>query len=280
MQDEIEPSMATTLVETTRSWKEVMHEMRPLDVLLFRGSDAISDLIATAEREAGDNGGEFSHAGIVVTHELLPEVPGLLPGKVYVAESTCSFTFGGVMGDQPPDVVTGRGAWGVQIRDLSELVPSYLGTNPSEAAIAWCPLTTNPWEVEADRSGLAEKAMKMAYEFAGAPYDASLLDLLSTIIPWLRPARQVWKKVEGVEHFVLTNLGIRDKMFDPSTWVFCSQLVATILQRLGVLDGSVDPDDVTPSDFLGPGRGGRLPLVVSKVVRISVGDDNGMCACE
>jgi len=62
--------------------------IQPLDVILFRGVDAVSHAICFFEGKVFGHG-DFSHAGVAVTREVL-DLPFLEPGRVYVWESTLS----------------------------------------------------------------------------------------------------------------------------------------------------------------------------------------------
>jgi hypothetical protein len=86
--------------------------IQPLDVLLFRGVDAVSHAICFFEGKVFGHG-DFSHAGVAVTREVL-DLPFLEPGKVYVWESTLSAPAGFLahFTDKVPD----RETEGVRLR--------------------------------------------------------------------------------------------------------------------------------------------------------------------
>ena len=46
---------------------------------------------------------------------------------------------------------------------------------------------------------------------------------------------------------------------------FCSELVARVYQKLGIIDQNLDPEDVTPVDFLGYDQDGIPKLVKDPV---------------
>ena len=109
------------------TYDAIKNKIRPLDLIAFRGGDIISDLIATLEsHEVGI--GAFSHVGMVVTSEILPScmVNGkefyLAPDRVYVFESTFTYDIPHIT-DGVPDVTTGHGEFGVQLRDLEDVIP-------------------------------------------------------------------------------------------------------------------------------------------------------------
>ncbi len=57
-------------------------DVRPLDLILFRGVDPVSRAIQFVQnRKIGR--GDYSHAGVVVTREVL-DLQCLEPGKIYV----------------------------------------------------------------------------------------------------------------------------------------------------------------------------------------------------
>ena len=126
-------------------YDEIENKLQPLDLLMFRGGDFVSASIRYLEEKMLGNG-SFSHVGIVVTRELMPWLKVLEYGEKYVWESTMSIPIGGFVEDVP-DVESGKGRFGVQIRVLEDVVESYTNTE-SGALVAWVPLKDNPWADE------------------------------------------------------------------------------------------------------------------------------------
>ena len=103
-----------------QQYSSIKNIIFPLDIILFRGTDGVSDLIRVVEQDVRGCG-DFSHAGIIVTRELLPNLTKLEAKKLYVMESTMSYPLP-LVSDGPPNILTGKGYFGVQIRDLSILL--------------------------------------------------------------------------------------------------------------------------------------------------------------
>jgi hypothetical protein len=84
--------------------------------------------------------GEFSHAGMAVTREVV-DLPFLVPGKVYVWESTLSVPAGffSHLTDKAPDVGTQGVRFGVQLRDLELVIPGYTSNASGRKACSGSP---------------------------------------------------------------------------------------------------------------------------------------------
>lgn len=230
-------------------YDDLLRRVQPLDLLLFRGTDAVSGTISRLQKcRLGD--GQYTHVGIVVTHDLWPH-PNLLPGQLYVWESTMSLSCCGLT-DGVPDVEHNRGRFGVQIRDLRSVVTHYSGD------VAWAPLLNNPFADTEMRSFVCEEFRKFQTQYGDATYDASFVELLSALLPFLRWIRN-WSRC------CRTCGGCRKE----TEWIFCSEGVAMIYQSIGVIEAKYTPRDVVPMDFLGRDEDG-LPRLVGDVVPISL----------
>lgn len=116
---------------TKENYSNLKGDMRSLDLLMFRGDDIISDTIAEIQQQD-----QFTHAGLVINSDLLPEL-GLKPNHLYVFESTYSHDVPGIQ-TGPPDCVTGNKFFGVQLRDFEKLCHMYIHNDKTK--IAWFPL--------------------------------------------------------------------------------------------------------------------------------------------
>jgi hypothetical protein len=220
-------------------YAEIKHKFKPLDLLLFRGTDPVSIAIMKMQSMMGLND-EFSHAGVVVTRELLPHLKQLIPGRKYVWESTCSWVFAS---DGTPCIVTGENKLGVQIRDLETVLCGYLAQE--EARVVWCPLHSNPFKN--DKAKTIKSIEKMYLQFGAKKYE-NPLGLCAAVIPILRKPRYVFNEVELQQNDkVLTNLV--NENFDGKR-LFCSELVTLIYQNLGLIDSHYNPSNILPSHFI------------------------------
>ena len=217
--------------------------IQPLDVILFRGVDAVSRAICFMEQKKLGRG-DFSHVGVAVTREAL-DLPFLEPGKVYVWESTFSAPAGffARFTDKVPDRETEGLRFGVQIRDLELVVPGYVS---SGGKVAWSAFRgpRPPLHV------LREHLHALHEEFGHIPYTSNLLALFSVVYPALRPARDVVAKVEDrLAHFrneVLHRARTHNPAEDAEHHMFCSEWVGTVYQRLGIAKPEFDPHLAAP----------------------------------
>lgn len=148
---------------TMENYHILKDKMENLDLLMFRGDDAISDTIAEIQSkdrnilEKCPVADQFTHAGIIVYSKLLPGYD-LEPDRLYILESTYSYDIEG-MDNGPPDCITGEKFFGVQLRDLERLCKSYL--HNSKTKIAWFPLKYRP--VIYDFEGIFRKYHKTPF---------------------------------------------------------------------------------------------------------------------
>ncbi len=223
------------------------YDVHPLDLVLFKGVDLVSDFICKMEKLRHFDGDLFSHCGVVVTKDVMPFIPGLKSGKYYVWESTFSYS---LISDEAKDV-NGKSAFGVQIRDLDLVVKSYLAAN--DAKIAICPLYKYP-EITAN---LIDDLRQLHQYYGMKFYNINCCNIMATVIPCLRLPRLIVNKVMAAGEKVLMINGV-----NKVDWVFCSELVAAIYIKLGLLSADLDPENVTPIDFLHfTDEVSRMPLI-------------------
>lgn len=227
---------------------EVKVQMQPLDLLLFRGKGKPSEFIQWLEETMLGNG-IFSHCGIVVSQELMPWLKFLEPGALYVWESTMSIPIGNFV-DGVPNIETGKGWFGVQIRPLEDVIKAYTDIE-EEAYVAWTPLLASPW-INMDRKSLQKIIRKLHKEIGTKTYELNFLELLASIFPCLRPLRDETEWIEdNVQHILRSWNLVEPQDENSDMFYFCSELVAEIYQKVGVIDPSLNPSDVLPMDFLG-----------------------------
>lgn len=229
------------IVKNGRLYDEVKNQIKPLDLLVFKGDDFVSDVISILEKRGHHyaKGGDFTHAGMVVSSEVLNE-PLLQEGKLYILESTVSGRLGSGVNN-----IYGKSFLGVQIRDLEEVVNAY--DKPNDTAIAWCPLISDLNYVE-----VKPLMTEVYHTINGLMWDANCYSLCSALYPCLRPCRSCVEKSLHTEK-----------------WLFCSEMVATVYQRLGVLPPNVCPKDVLPADLAYPNEDtDKMPKIIREVVNI------------
>jgi len=120
--------------------------------------------------------------------------------------------------------------------------------------------------VETKKYKQIQKEIKYIYEIYGNRiYNASALDLLSALYPALRPLRSLKYKLLKI----LAKL-FRNKKIEQHS-LFCSQFVAIIYSRLGIIDKNIDIKNFVPVDFLGCDEDGQKNIVsnIFKIVKNS-----------
>lgn len=249
---------------TTLPYSVIQPKIQPLDLILFQGADFIRQAIfLKRDSEASlqldskvelKSHGDFFHVGLVVTSDILPDVKELIPGRLYVWESTLS----GQIGSIYKDSVLNTETFGVQIRDLEEVITAYEAT--PNAKVAWGHLQKNPWRLATSKESLIETMKGLHAKFAQRVFDAQVIDCCAAAFPCFRPSRNLLQKIEIHGHAVLTSLKLDKKgqsLLNPVSCLFCSELVASIYHGFGILPVEKDPRDLTPVDFVA----GKSPVI-------------------
>ena len=261
-----------------QSFDDIKDKIRPFDILGFRGSDTVSDMVVKLQEEM-TGGNIFSHVGMVITAELLPTCVyndvtfHLQKGKIYVFESTISYNLPGPS-DGTPDVITGDAKLGVQLRDMDEIIHRYLKSD--KAKIAWCKLINNPfdkYELETDtefrlrRVAIREQFKSTFDNYHWRIYEMDLVSLVGALFPSTRFVRDIRDKLITTFYLGLQNLGLAKVEDGPAGWQFCCSLIANIYREYGIIDKSINPKDVLPVDFFGYDVDG-LPVLTESPVFI------------
>jgi len=228
-------SEETKHVKPGEAFSAIKPKMRTLDLLLFRGSDFISSMISKVE-QTRTGSGDYTHAGIVVLGTSFP--PGHVlrsTDTIYVFESTQS----GKLSDGVP-AIDGKPKFGVQLRSLDRVVPSY-DSSPN-TMLAWCPLK------EKFRPPNIDITWETIYnKYNGRTYNASAIDLAGAAIPLCRRIRES-RLFKTMQSCYCCCCGCCCS--PPKHWLFCSELVASIYKDYGILNSNVEPHNVLPVDFL------------------------------
>ncbi len=203
--------------------------IEPLDVIVFRGSDFVSNTIRWLSKKSMGGryeAGCFSHVGVIVTKEML-NLPEMEEGKLYIWESTISGRLGGNVKN-----INNETFLGVQIRDFDEVIKNYCTDNTAIAVLK----LINRRALDCD---VSEKLMPIYKKYNGTRYEINPMQLFGALFPKVRCLR--------------INYGI-DK------FLFCSELVSMIYCNLNIFPENVHPYDVVPADFVSEGDQDRLSL--------------------
>ena len=236
---------------------EIKSHIRPFDIIAFKGGNLVSSLISTFEEFETDHG-EFSHVGMVITKDILECIHTkdtyfkLKKNVLYIVESTRSAE-GSI-----PDIATGNFKFGVQLRELTDVITNYLSHPNSK--VAWCKLKDNP--IDAKIHLLKIKFSKIFHSLYGKHYDMSLLALAAAMFPSLRTIRDTKDEMCTL---IYEKCGLKMASGCPSEWQFCSEIIAEIYKEFGVWGDECNPKDVLPVDFFGYDTDGLKNVIESTI---------------
>lgn len=209
-------------------------KIKPLDLIFVQGDGLISDVIKWCQKKSLDipSRNDFSHVGMIVDSTILDD-PNVLPGNLYIWESTVTSKLAGNVPD-----VEGSCYVGVQLRKLDLALLEYDQPNDTHIAIghlleAYRPKIDNVFK---------DVFTALFNQYNGARYDLNIYDLMASLYQSLRPCRNDI-----------------DLLIHSQKWLFCSELVSLIYRSLGILPSTVEPNNITPADFL---IKGKMPIVV------------------
>ena len=203
-------------------YQKIRSKMKTLDLIMFRGTDFVSDFISRLQEYVlGEGAGEYTHVGVVFLGRDFPEFsPYHNQNAIYVFESTQG---GYSIGDGVCDL-NGQSRLGVQLRCLDKLAEIY-DSHPN-SKMGWCRLKQ---DVKIDPKFL----LNVFRRYNELDYDLSIIDLLAAAFPLFRPLRSHCFEI----------------FQDQESWQFCSELAANIYKDFGILDEDLVADDVLPADF-------------------------------
>lgn len=242
--------MNTTCYQLT-NYNDIQEQIKPFDLIAFRGGDLASDLIHYLQKHQLTCG-DFTHVGLIVTSDVLTiDDYKLEEHELYLLEST--FSFFPSITHAIPDVTTDQGKFGVQLKKLKQVIPHYIYNNQTK--VAWCPLIDNPYDCIDNRLKLKEQMSQFYKDNQNTLYDMDPLSLLGSMFPALRHIRDKRDKVINkiCSHF--------KSQHNPALWQFCSELVAHVYQLIGVIPHEMDCKNVLPMDFFGYDQDGIDALV-------------------
>lgn len=246
--------------------EQLLRDAQPLDVIFYHGRGIFSTVIRLMETLVTDDS-RFSHVGVVVTRELLPNVSELEDGVKYILESNIVIPY---LTDGQPDIRSGKAKIGVQIRSLEDVARGFT-TSREGNYIALSKLGGSPWNDEPSRDLLIDKSSSFFDEFGNKRYEANIFSLLSGICKCFGRVNGVVEDriVDGLK--ILEVIGVTEevnlKTLSDST-VFCSELIVRLFQHLSIIPPSVDAQTVTPMGLLNPE--GKFKKFLHEPIRISL----------
>lgn len=226
---------------TPKDIDNFIKRIEPLDLLVFRGADVVSNTIRVLQKmqNADDS---FSHVEVAITREWCSKIKNISTplDTMYSWGSTLS----GNLNDGVVNIETGKSKFGVQIRSLHDLVTAYIKTPGANVGV--CNLINNPTKRrngESDvqytsRCIILKRNIARAYKkYNSCYYEFNPTALLGALFPRLRFLRDITE--------ILIDIEVVDK------WLFCSEFVALIYIATGVIDSTVCAANVVPVDFNG-----------------------------
>lgn len=208
-------------------FSEIKDQLKPFDIIVFRGTEFVSDTISLFEKLFLGNG-DWTHVGIVITSDFV-KFKNSVPNKLYIWESTMS----GPLSDGVDNIETGKGDFGVQIRNLEKVIDKF--DKNTNSKIGWCQLINNPINKKENESDddynsriliLKQKLQEFYFKHGNDLYDFRLSSLLKSLI----------------SNF--PQIGHNDHMF------FCSELVTKIFEIIGIIDSDIDPETMAPVELI------------------------------
>lgn len=204
------------------NYDEIRNNINSFDVFLFRGNEIVSNTISIIEKKEEQNqeAGLFTHCGIVIKGDLFAESSKYYDkNKIYIFESVLSGHFGAGIKN-----VDGETFFGVQLRDLDELIPAFLSQKNTH--IGWCKILHKPHITK-------EEWMEIFNKYNHRKYDYNIIDLIASACKEIRIIRHI-------SSFWFHHI---------RSWQICSELVANILLEIKMIK-DIDPRDVIPADFI------------------------------
>lgn len=225
-------------------YADIRNTLESFDLVFFKGGDFYSDIIRFAQgsrksRFKNLKSNSFSHVGIVIKPEVLPEL-GLDKNKIYIWESTLTHS---VLGDGIPNI-KGKFHLGVQLRDLDKVIPAYNSSPKSRIAFA-------PLDKHARSTLNSENFQSLFQRLDGIVYDSNITSLTGAQYKCCRPARK-----------------LTESIFNTNNWLFCSELVATVYKNIGLFPSTLNVSNVIPTDFLGTDTDYEVPVVIEEPIYI------------
>lgn len=226
--------------------------VQPLDLPLLHEPDGVSAAIRFVEqRRLGL--GDYSHAGLGVTRDVL-DLPCLEPGRIYVWESTmtakrgflANYTDKIANAELPDDGHDPEITFGVQLRDLELVIPGY---EVGGGRVAWSAYRGERPDIDETRGHLKD----LYDEYGHSPYTANLADVFAAAYLATLKVGDFFDNVENrvahVRNHLRGRLGKPVDRVDAEHHMFCSEWVATVYKRLGIIDIR-DPRLAAPTTFL------------------------------
>jgi hypothetical protein len=244
-------------------YAKIRVNLRTGDVVFFKAG-GVSDAIAAVEENTVGSG-KYTHMGIVILSNSFPigseyrlcDISGNDYATIpYIFESTMSKLVGG---DGTLNV-GGKGMLGVQLRTLDGVIHTYGEKKDTQISIG---------KLKDDLHIDDTKLYESFFKYNKKNYQLNLWYLFTSAFRSIRFLRKL--------PFFL-DMGI-----------FCSQLVALVLQENDILSKDINPADCIPMDFFPKSKTktydtdiNQIPILFSQIIELNlkkVADEKARCRC-
>lgn len=229
------------------NYSNIISKIKPLDLIFFRGNNIISDIISDAERFQSKPPNDtivWSHVGIVINTDILPNIKNAKNNTLYIWESTYSGNLAtkdnisiNTLSNKIYDIESNKPIFGVQIRELDLVIKSYLSSN---GLVGHGQLINNPFDTKFGewpsiflqrKNDMINILTNLHIKYQYTPYELSPIDCLSFVCSCIRPLRPIF--------------GTTDK-------IVCSEFITIIYQSLNIIPNTINPRNITPFDLSNP----------------------------
>jgi hypothetical protein len=205
----------------------------PLDIIAFKvKNDGNSSKFA---EETPNN--EFSHIGIIVTRDILPNIKALVPGKLYVWEPFVVYNIASHLINQG----------GIMIRDLEKL-------HMKDFNLLYGQLSSNPWKIRTfdAKTTLKDQRLFIINKFKElhktCDKNPKILSRSHAKKSSIFFHRNSYKNKHQLDDGIVFSVGLpADDGFGKV--VFSSEMITTMYKKVGLLPKNVNPKTSTACDF-------------------------------
>jgi hypothetical protein len=215
------------IVKNGEPYSNIRQYLNTFDMIFFRGSEGVSDIISKIQKKLNGKGvPDYTHVGLIIRASDFPQDSSYYDAnKIYVFESTQS----GSLGDGTPNI-NFESKLGVQLRDFDKVVETY--DNHPKSKLAWAPMLTLYRPIFNLEN--SELLLRIVRKYEGIRYDVSVIDLFSAVYKPLRPLRRLVRKFRKYAN----------------DWQFCSELCCNVYKDFGILNETINAENVLPCDFM------------------------------
>jgi len=227
---------------TAIEYDQIKNQLNDLDLFFFAGNSFLSKTIEFFEYLSTKNG-QWSHVGIVVSTNSIPDIQNAIPGEWYILEATLSTNLMNSQDFSIEDIESNKYVFGVQIRPLRDVLNAY----QTNGRMGWGKLNDNPFirlpsdsDVSYNRriKKLRNKLKKMHDKYYHREYEINPCDIINS-----------FQLCKGSSSCIC---GTATMCTSGNKYIFCSQLAAIVYQTIGIISKKVIPNKILPVELCYP----------------------------